>query len=81
MLRELVNRADEIPPGWKTSEEWAVIEKTSQRQVSILLRKGVLLGLLEMKKFRVMRDVLKPVPHYRLTDRKGLRSDKKRGRV
>ena len=69
MLRELVadKLIEKVPSGWKPTKAWALDEKTSEKSALDLLRKGVQLGLIEMKKFRIKTgDSIRPVPHYRI---------------
>lgn len=69
MLKELVsdNSAEVVPKEWKTTREWAKIEKTGLVQTSNYLRRGVALDLIEMKKFRIsLSGVVRPVPHYKI---------------
>jgi len=70
MLKELLvgNSACVVPKGWKTTKQWADGENVQNCQASVYLRKGLSLGLIEMKKFRVLTgSSVRPVPHYRLT--------------
>ena len=67
MLKELVQKADKIPKGWKTTTEWAKEEKLSEPMVRKYLRLGVQSGIIEKQSFRILSyGMIKPVPHYRI---------------
>lgn len=66
-IREKIGQPDAIPEGWKTAEQWAAEEKDmSVRSAGDLIKAAVKKGLMEKKSFRVMRDVVRPIPHYRI---------------
>lgn len=67
MLKELLAIEDTVPKGWKTAIEWAKLENLSHPSVLRYLRAGVEKGILEKKKFKVIRSgVVIPVPFYKL---------------
>ena len=73
MLKELINQnnIDTIPDGYMTTEQWAAKENESLAQVGSYLRKGVSLGLIEMKKYRIkLATCVRPVPHYKVIETK-----------
>lgn len=66
-LKDAISRkAEVVPPGWLTSNQWAAKWKLSGTQARCLLGSGLELGLVERRKFRVQngRRVCL-VPHYR----------------
>lgn len=73
MLKELINEnnIDIVPAGYMTTEQWAAQENESLGQIGNYLRKGVALGLIEMKKYRIkLATCVRPVPHYRIIETK-----------
>lgn len=56
---------DEVPPGWLTTSEIARGWGLSESYANYKIRHMVKAGHLEMKVFRVQRNVPRPVPHYR----------------
>lgn len=70
LLRDLQSamhgEAETVPTGWKTSAQWAGEWKLSQDRAGELLRKGMEIGRMEKRKFRIASaGVVRPVPHYR----------------
>lgn len=65
--RELATtRADTVPPGWRTSDQWAAETQRDPCTVGKILRAGVDSGIVERRQFRIVtgRGVCK-VWHYR----------------
>lgn len=62
---------EEVPEGWFTTEQWAEKWGRSASHASLLLRKGLKAGLVELEKYRIERPSgqLYPVPHYRRVDK------------
>ena len=72
-LRTASNQPDTVPPGWRTSRQWAEAWKIPHSSASKYLRDGEEQGLIEARRFRIVtgRGVY-PVPHYR--EKRGGRS-------
>lgn len=59
-------KPDKVPPGWKTSIQWADEDGFSHSYTRQLLSRAVADGTIEMKKFRISNgNMLFPTPHYR----------------
>jgi hypothetical protein len=60
-------QAERVPEGWKTMAQWAKEWGTSISHTIRLVRKGIDLGTIEQKKFRVPngRRGVYPTWHYR----------------
>ncbi len=70
LLRDLQaamhGEAETVPPDWKTRAQWAAAWEMSDVRTGVLLRKGVEIGRMEKREFRIAAaDVVRPVPHYR----------------
>lgn len=67
-LRDAISRNEEmVPDGWRTTADLSIEWKMSIPHVQRLVRKGVDMGMMEQKKFRIStkgRGVY-PVWHYR----------------
>ena len=63
LLRDLKKCDDEsVPKGWYPAKEWAQIWGLSRHHASEYLRKGIEIGRVETRKFRINS---RPTPHYR----------------
>ena len=60
------NKVDEVPPGWLTMKELAAAWGLSVSYGTQKLRTLVEKGLVETRTFRLQRNTIRPVPHYRI---------------
>ena len=60
------NKVDEVPPGWLTMKELAAAWELSVSYSTQKLRTLMDKGLVETRTFRVQRNIIRPVPHYRV---------------
>jgi hypothetical protein len=68
-LKSLVGRKpDKIPTGWKTVEQWANEECMSRKTTSVLIQQALEKGLIERRDFLVRKNVVRPIPHYRIKE-------------
>jgi hypothetical protein len=70
LLRDLraamSGEAEPVPAGWKPCSVWADEWGLSRERTSQLLRKGIALGRLEKRSYRIATaGTVRPVPHYR----------------
>jgi hypothetical protein len=70
LLRDLraamSGEAEPVPAGWKTRVQWAKEWEISDVRAGVLLSKGVEIGRMEIRKFRIANaGTVRPVPHYR----------------
>lgn len=70
MLREVrIAGVEEVPEGWKTTNDIAEEAGMSASHTNKILRVAVKQGRAEMKSFSVKRNNrLLPIPHYRMTE-------------
>lgn len=60
------NPPDEVPAGWLTMTELAREWSLTVSHATVIVRGLVASGRIEMSTFRVMRNHVRPVPHYRI---------------
>ena len=60
------NEVDEVPPGWLTMKDLAAAWGLSVSYGTQRLRTLVEKGLVETRTFRLQRNTIRPVPHYRI---------------
>ena len=61
------SRADKVPPGWKTTKQWAAVLGMSDTSARRRIQRAVEDGAFEIKKFRVpnAEGRVVPIPHFR----------------
>ena len=60
------SRADKVPRGFRTTEQWMVSEQKGSSQMLRILRAGIAMGIVERASFRIQTSRgLFPTNHYR----------------
>lgn len=60
------NPPDEVPDGWLTMVGLAEAWSLTVSHATVIVRGLVASGRIEMRMFRVKRNTVRPVPHYRI---------------
>jgi predicted ArsR family transcriptional regulator len=68
--REIAKAVDDVPDGWRTTEQWAnewdMDYETARRRLS----KGRAVGVVEVAMFRIKRgESTRPTAHYRVIEK------------
>ena len=67
LRREMSPDPEDVPEGWRTSQQWAEAWNLSRPHTYTLLNSGIASGRVEMREFKIPnRASVRRVPHYRV---------------